>query len=145
MVDSQFTILLQRQHRHLLNLRHRWTNAFASAVRFDWHVQNAVQVANQVTDNTTPLRVVWMPVWTEKDNVQNNDTATVFSTDSDTVLDEDDPPSADSLLVADALEHEVEMSEEIDGSVSGVDPLVTLVWQTPVRSRELCLSTNHAS
>lgn len=132
MVDTQITVLLQQQRQHLLDLKHRWINHFASAVRFDCHVRNAVEVAHQLTGHTFPLSMVWMPVWMPTHSSQGDD---------DVICPGESTLPADGLLIADALEHETGPEDakalENEQSLS-----VRLVWETSVGFIQLSLSTN---
>lgn len=135
MVDAQLTVLLQHERQHLLDLKHRWTNAFVSEVRFDWHVQNAVEVANELTGKAIPLRVACMSVWMGQDSAQDE----AVSISSDTAVSEvsaedsaESVPPADGLLLADALEHESAIPEDSDGNSSKSEPSVRFVWCLPV-------------
>lgn len=132
MADTQLGVLLQHQRQHLLDLKHRWANLLVSATRFDWHIQYAVHTAIEVTGQALPLTVVRMPVWTENDCIHDQDINLADTVVGDVDIDDGCTPSADNFLIADALEHEVGIPEEIESSAWGHDPVVSLVWETPV-------------
>lgn len=78
-----------------------------------------------------------MPVWTEKDTMQDDKTNTDVSGDTlidDIHMDDSCTPSADGFLIADTLEHEAGIPEKVKSRASESDPLVQLVWETLVGS-----------
>jgi hypothetical protein len=153
-LDSHLLVPMKKWREQLLHLKTRWTNPFASAIRFDSHVSTAREVAERLAGTSPSIHDA--ATWTQPFVITSErpgsilpveldfDPAPIPRPDPDTIEATDAVPSLDpsQTLVADILGADWEADEPdeiLDTHASSEQTNVSLVWVLPVCPSLICL------
>jgi hypothetical protein len=126
--DHLIMLPLQRRKEKLLALKERWVNSLASDVRFEFHVREALTVAQHISGQLSHHSFNWVeqspiPEVDDDELLEHSSVSEILDTDqiiaSDVLISEDD-----------SREEEHEFGE----SLCTDNPIVNVVWSIPVFS-----------
>jgi hypothetical protein len=132
-LDSKLIVPLKKWHERLLHLKSRWSNGFATSLRFDWHVSNASEVSQRLAGR---LPIVNNLTWTQPSIVPfiSDDplpTQEIIFIPANPIPDCDTELITD-ILVAEQMEQQDEDDSAIDTRTNAEQTHAELIWMLPV-------------